>query len=84
MKVPKVGATVTMAVQTTEVDDWGRANLSVVGQDGTFSVTLPARGVLTLQFATSGATTTPPGRSRRRGTNQKSRRWKQGVEQEYR
>ncbi|KAL8915368.1 MAG: hypothetical protein Q9171_000238 [Xanthocarpia ochracea] len=52
MKVPKVDLKILAAVQTTQIEDWKSVALPVVGQDRIFRATLPAKGVLTLQFAT--------------------------------
>lgn len=50
MKLPGEGGKVTAGVQTTEKVDWGDISLPVVKADGTFRMTLPARGVLSIQF----------------------------------
>ena len=49
-KMPGEGGRVTAAAQTTDSMDFGDVELPVVGRDGTFEVTLPARGVLSVQF----------------------------------
>lgn len=50
MKLPGDGGKITAAAQTTDSMDFGDVDLPVVGKDGTFGITLPARGVLSIQF----------------------------------
>ncbi|KAL8860997.1 MAG: hypothetical protein Q9178_002510 [Gyalolechia marmorata] len=65
MRVPKADLKILTAVQTTQKEDWKSLALPVVGQDGMFSATLPAKGVLTLQFAAEDPASLA-GRRRRR------------------
>ncbi|KAL9599260.1 MAG: hypothetical protein Q9219_003962 [cf. Caloplaca sp. 3 TL-2023] len=66
MKVPREGMQVVTAVQTTEAEDWGSVTLPVVAEDGTFGITLPARGVVTLRFKTADSATSGSRGARRR------------------
>ncbi|KAL8927870.1 MAG: hypothetical protein Q9172_001170 [Xanthocarpia lactea] len=73
IKVPKVDLKMLAAVQTTQTEDWKSLALRVVGQDGIFSATLPAKGVLTLQFAAEDPASLA-GRRRRRTWQERKRR----------
>ena len=55
MKLPGDGGKVTAGVQTTDKADWENIPLPVVMADGTFTMTLPARGVLSIQFTVQEA-----------------------------
>ena len=55
MKLPGEGGKVTVGVQTTDRADWENIPLPVVKVDGTFTMTLPARGVLSIQFTVNEA-----------------------------
>ena len=50
MKLPGSGGELTAFVQTTDKADFESVPLPVVSADGTFAITLPARGVLSIQF----------------------------------
>ena len=67
LRVPEPGAEVIEVVQTTQEDDWAVLPLPRVGADGIVGVTLPARGVLTVRFATERAAVAPTGRRKRGG-----------------
>ena len=54
MKLPGQGGKITAAAQTTDKMDFGDVDLPVVGKDGTFEITLPARSVLSVQFTVDG------------------------------
>lgn len=54
MDLPGTGGTVQSLVQTTDDVDWGDMELPNVSSKNTLALTLPARGVLTVQFTASG------------------------------
>ena len=54
MKLPAKGGKVLGVTQTTEAQDWGTVPLPAVTADDTVKLTLPARGVLSMQFQVSG------------------------------
>lgn len=54
MKLPGAGGKVTAGVQTTDIYDFENVPLPVVAADGTFKLTLPAKGVLSVQFTVAG------------------------------
>ena len=56
MKLPGSGAKVTASVQTTDKDDFQSIPLPMVAADDTFKLTLPARGVLSIQFTVESTT----------------------------
>ena len=54
MKMPGTGGKIQSLVQTTDDVDWGNVGLPQVASNNEISLTLPARGVLTVQFSVSG------------------------------
>ena len=54
MKLPGAGGKITAGVQTTDQFDFEKVPLPVVATDGTFEFTLPAKGVLSVQFTVVG------------------------------
>ena len=54
MKLPGSAATIEGLVQTTDDVDWGNVVWPKVAPNNDISFTLPARGVLTIQFSISG------------------------------
>ena len=54
MKLPGSAATIEGLVQTTDDVDWGNVVWPKVASNNDISFTLPARGVLTIQFSISG------------------------------
>lgn len=65
MKLPAAGGKVTAGAQTTDKKDWENVPLPVVKADGTFRMTLPAKGVLSIQFTVKGPGVAPSSRRRR-------------------
>ncbi|KAL8772272.1 MAG: hypothetical protein Q9209_002484 [Squamulea sp. 1 TL-2023] len=59
MKLPGVGGNISSAVQTTDKDDFGNVPVPVVDADGIFRITLPARGILSIQFTTGTSAAGP-------------------------
>ena len=55
MTLPGSGGELTAGVQTTAKADFENVPLPVVSADGTFAITLPARGVLSIQFTTKSS-----------------------------
>ncbi|KAL8751521.1 MAG: hypothetical protein Q9184_006045 [Pyrenodesmia sp. 2 TL-2023] len=68
MQVPDGGGgKITKVVRTTDTVDFENvAPLPVVASDGTFGITLPAKGVLSVQFTVAGANGPVAGRKRKR------------------
>lgn len=54
ISLPGTGAKIQGVVQTTDDVDWGNVELPQVASNNEISLTLPARGVLTVQFSVSG------------------------------
>ena len=54
MKLPGTAAKIEALVQTTDSVDWGNVASPKVALNNEISMTLPARGVLTVQFSVSG------------------------------
>lgn len=54
MKLPGTAAKIEALVQTTDSVDWGNVALPKVASNNEISLTLPARGVLTVQYGVSG------------------------------
>ncbi|KAL8905671.1 MAG: hypothetical protein Q9207_002485 [Kuettlingeria erythrocarpa] len=68
MQLPGVSGKLTKAVQTTDAVDFEDvAPLPVVAADGTFRVTLPAKGVLSVQFTVAGGGNGPVAGRMRKG-----------------
>lgn len=69
MKLPGTGGTITKAVQTTDKDDFVDVDLPVVGADGIFKTTLPAKGIKSVQFTVRGGVSGPMAGKRDVDTN---------------
>lgn len=54
MKLPASGGKVLGVTQTTDALDWGSVDMPTVAADDTVKLTLPARGVLSMQFSVRG------------------------------
>ena len=54
MRLPGKGGKVLGVTQTTEALDWGSVPEPAVAADGTVKLSLPARGVLSMQFQSEG------------------------------
>ena len=54
MNLPGTGGKIEGLVQTTDDTDWGSVQWPRVASNNAISLTLPARGVLTVQFSVSG------------------------------
>ena len=54
MELPGSGAKIQNLVQTTDDVDWGNVEYPKVNSNNVISLTLPARGVMTVQFSVSG------------------------------
>ncbi len=67
MTLPGAGAQITSLVQTTDDADWSNLSIPPVSSTNQVPLTLPARGVLTLQFSVAGPLSG-------RGTSNKSRK----------
>lgn len=56
MKLPGTGGKVTAITETTDKENWGQVEPPVVAADGTVKFTLPAKGVLSMQFTVDKTT----------------------------
>ena len=54
MNLPGAGGKIQGLIQTTEDVDWGNVEWPQVASNNDISLTLPARGVMTVQFSVSG------------------------------
>lgn len=54
MKMPGRGGKILGVTQTTAQQDWGSVQVPSVARDDTVKLTLPARGVLSMQFSVEG------------------------------
>ncbi|KAL9029100.1 MAG: hypothetical protein Q9196_002613 [Gyalolechia fulgens] len=54
MKLPAAGGKIIGLTQTTETEDWANLPVPTVGADKTVLLSLPAKGVLSMQFTVSG------------------------------
>ncbi|KAF6226573.1 hypothetical protein HO133_009439 [Letharia lupina] len=54
MNLPRTGGRIQRLIQTTDDVDWGDLEWPKVASNNDISLTLPARGVLTVQFSVSG------------------------------